>query len=72
MKTELKRTIEVAAIFEAPLYGYDIGKVYSQKQKLIVKELVDQVIEKNLKELEYSDESVNYRVTSLINVKSLK
>lgn len=72
MKTELKRTIEVITVFEAPLYGYDIGKVYSQKQKLIVKELVDQVIEKNLKELEYSDESVNYRVTSLINVKSLK
>lgn len=62
MKVELKKEIQVTSVFDAPLYGFDIEKVYTQKQKEQVKQLLIELLDNDLSYLERTIDSVTFKV----------
>lgn len=62
MKAEIKKEIQVTTVFEAPLLGYDIKKVYTQKQKEQVKQLLIELIDNDLSYLERTIDNVTFKL----------
>lgn len=62
MRAEIKKEIQVTTVFEAPLYGYDIKKVYTQKQKEQVKQLLIELIDNDLSYLERTIDNVTFKL----------
>lgn len=62
MRAEIKKEIQVTTVFEAPLYGFDIEKVYTQKQKEQVKQLLIELIDNDLSYLERTIDNVTFKL----------
>jgi hypothetical protein len=71
MKAEIKKEIQVTTVFEAPLYGFDIEKVYTQKQKEQVKQLLIELLDNDLSYLERTIDSVTFKVKIDSSIRSL-
>jgi hypothetical protein len=71
MKAELKKEIQITSVFEAPLYGFDIEKVYTQKQKEQVKQLLIELLDNDLSYLERTIDSVTFKVKVNSSITSL-
>jgi hypothetical protein len=71
MKVELKKEIQVTSVFDAPLYGFDIEKVYTQKQKEQVKQLLIELLDNDLSYLERTIDSVTFKVKVNSSITSL-
>ena len=71
MKAELKKQIEVITEFQAPLYGFDIEKVYTKIQKDKVKELLIELIDNDLSYIERTVDDVKYKLKLESRVRSL-
>jgi len=71
MKVKMTMQIEVETIFEAPLYGFDIGEAYKKIHKNHIKNLVNIAIDREIDYIERYIDGTTFRIKVNSIVKSL-